>query len=82
MEVIGYKRSDFVGNDGVKITGFSIYLAYPLHGKDAEGHAVIKCYLSDSRLARCGYNSPPSLGENVEPTYNSRGKIIGIVSVD
>ena len=79
MEVIGYKRNDFTV-DGSQITGMDIYLAYPLHGKDAEGHAVRKCYLSDARLARCGYI--PCLGDNVEPTYSSRGKIIGLVSVD
>ncbi len=74
--LIGYKRSDFNSKDGTAITGYSLYIASPAYGKDADGQIVERQYMSDNRLNACGYK--PQVGDNVEITFNRFGKVAGI----
>ena len=82
MEVLGYKRNEFVARDtGVLISGYDVFLAYPINkdtNKDADGHAVIKQYLSDRILD--GHSL--MIGDNIELTYNRFGKVSGIRIID
>lgn len=79
FEVIGFKRNDFKSKDGTVITGYTIYIAYPVQGKDAEGLAVERQYISDKRLASCNYT--PAVGDKVQVGYNRFGKIVSIYKV-
>ena len=74
--LIGYRRNDFTSKDGTTITGYSLYIASPAYGKDADGQIVERQYMSDNRLNACGYK--PQVGDNVEITFNRFGKVAGI----
>lgn len=80
QKIIGYKRNDFAGKDGTPITGYSLYLATPAYGNDADGQIVERQYMSDNRLNACGYK--PQVGDNVEITFNRFGKVAGILKLD
>ena len=73
MKVIGYKRSNFVSKEGNQITGIKVYCTYPLTGDDADGVGCDSFYLSDAKLARCGYT--PLVGDEVNVSYNRFGKV-------
>ena len=64
MKILGYKRNDFEGSSGAKITGYNLYV------KDADGTACERVYLTDSKLN--GY--APHVGDTVNITYNRNGK--------
>ena len=71
MKILGYKRNDFEGSSGAKITGYNLYVtSYDLYGKDADGTACERVYLTDSKLN--GY--APHVGDTVNITYNRNGK--------
>lgn len=77
MKIIGYKRSNFRAEDGKEITGYNIYLGYPLSGDDADGMAALqKIYFSDRKLAESEYS--PCVGDNVEISYNRFKKPLSI----
>lgn len=78
MKVEGYKRSNFNSADGTLITGYNLYVSYPLSG-DGEGMACDRLYLTDDKLAKCGYT--PSVGDEVNVTYNKYGKPAAIIPV-
>jgi len=69
MKVIGYKRNDFTGNDGKEIHGMRIYLTTSqASGPDTDGEACESIYMTDDKLARCGYT--PKVGDEVNVSYN------------
>lgn len=80
-KVVGYIRSNFTAKDsGTHITGYNIYLAYPLTGDEAEGQGVERIYMTDSKLAMCGYT--PAVGDEVMIAYNRFGKASTITRIN
>ncbi len=74
MKVIGFRKSSFRGDDGHDVSGINIYLTYPLD--KGEGQGTDRVYLTDARLAECGYT--PKVGDEVKVEYNRWGKCSGI----
>lgn len=73
MKVIGFKRSNFKSKSSdTMVTGYNIYLTYPVSGEDAAGVACERVYMSDDKLAKCDY--VPQVGDEVNVTYNRFGK--------
>lgn len=75
MKVIGYQRKvyDFDKNgQHVHTEGLQLYLSYEL--RNGVGVGCESVYINDSKLA--GY--VPSIGDEVEVTYNRFGKVQGI----
>ncbi len=77
MKILGYKRSNFTSNQGTLVTGIKIYASYPLTGEDADGLGVDSLYMTDDKLAKCGY--VPHVGDEVQVTYNRYGKPAAII---
>lgn len=46
MTVMGYKRNDFTTKDGNHVTGYNLFLGYPISGADSDGMAVERLYFS------------------------------------
>lgn len=79
MKVIGYRRNDFEAQANERfaagtITGFDVYLGYPLEG--GEGMGTTRIYMSESRLKKCGYVL--AVGDDINLIYDRYGKISGI----
>lgn len=72
----GYRRSDFTTKDGKRITGYVIFLSYPLAEDDSAGTGCEQIYMTDQKLAMCGY--APHVGDTVEVSYNRFGKPVSI----
>ena len=72
MKVIGFKRADFMSKEGAPITGYNLYLSYPITGEDADGSACERYYMTDAKLARSGYK--PHVGDEVNVSFNRFGK--------
>lgn len=72
MTVMGYKRNDFTTKDGNHVTGYNLFLGYPISGADSDGMAVERLYFSDGKLAKCNY--VPHVGDEVTVSYNRFGK--------
>ena len=79
MKLIGFKRNDFNTKEGVPITGYNLYLTYPVTGPEAEGMVAERIYVSDGKLAKCGYK--PRVGDEVAVVYNRYGKPEAITKV-
>ena len=81
MNVIGFKRNDFTGKDGKEIYGMRLYLTAPLsgNGKDADGQSCDSIYMTDEKLARCGYT--PKVGDEVTLMYTRSGKVSAIFPI-
>lgn len=79
MKIIGIKRSNFTTREGNEIHGINLYLTYPLSGEQAQGQCAERLYMTDEKLARCGY--VPKLGDEVRISYNRFGKPDAIFSV-
>lgn len=77
MKVIGFRRSSFKGDDGQQVSGVNVYLSYPLD--KGEGQGSERVYLTDAKLAECGYT--PKVGDEVKLEYNRYGKCSGIFPV-
>ncbi len=67
MKVIGFKRADFMSKEGAPISGYNLYLSYPITGEDADGSACERYYMTDAKLARSGYK--PHVGDEVNVSY-------------
>lgn len=79
MKVIGIRKVDFNAQDtGNRITGYSLYCAYDIT-KNGSGVGVDKIFLSDKKLADCGYF--PEIGDEINVTYNRYGKVDSIFPV-
>lgn len=72
MKVTGFKRADFTSKEGAPITGYNLYLSYPISGEDADGSAFERYYMTDAKLAKCGYT--PRVGDEVNVSFNRYGK--------
>ena len=57
MKLIGFKRNDFSTKEGTTITGYSLYLAYPATGPEAQGVVAEHIYMTDAKLAKCGLDA-------------------------
>ena len=77
MKVVGFRKSSFKGDDGQQVSGVNIYLTYPLD--KGEGQGTDRVYLTDAKLAECGYT--PKVGDDVRVEYNRWGKCSGIFAV-
>lgn len=77
MKVIGYKRNNFQTKEGNTVTGLNLYLAAPVSGPDAEGLTAERIYMSDAKLAKCGYK--PRVNDEVTVLYNRFGKPESII---
>lgn len=53
-------------------------LSYPITG-DGAGQACDRIYITDAKLAKCGYT--PHVGDEVNVTYNKFGKVAAILPV-
>ena len=53
MKIIGVAGSSFKGDDGKQVTGYNVYLSWPLSGGDGEG--ATRVYVTDKRLATWTY---------------------------
>lgn len=75
MKLIGFKRNDFSTKEGTTITGYSLYLAYPATGPEAQGVVAEHICMTDAKLAKCGLDAG-KLKVNAEVTvqYNRFGK--------
>ena len=77
MKLIGYMRNNFTPEDGKTVTGFNLYLSYPLTGEEAGGFAVDRIYMTDAKLAQSNYK--PKVGDEVIINYNRYGKVASII---
>ena len=72
MKIIGIKSSSFVSErDGATINGVNLYVTYPMAGEGAQGMACERLYLTDNRLAQCGYT--PRGGDKLPPPSTPPG---------
>ena len=78
MKLIGFRKSYFLSKEGTSITGYTVYLSYPITG-DGAGQACDRIYITDAKLAKCGYT--PHVGDEVNVTYNKFGKVAAILPV-
>ena len=60
------------------VTSERISLSYPITG-DGAGQACDRIYITDAKLAKCGYT--PHVGDEVNVTYNKFGKVAAILPV-
>ena len=65
--IIGVRSSSFKGNDGVEITGKTIYFTEPL--EKGEGLAADRVFLTTDKLLKCQYD--PKVRDDVRIEYNS-----------
>ena len=77
MKVIGFQRRSFKGDDGQQVSGVNVYLSYPLD--KGEGQGAERVYLTDAKLAECGYTL--KVGDEVNVWYNRYGKCTAIFPV-
>lgn len=78
MKIIGKRTVSFDAQDGKHISGVSLFCSYPIT-KNGEGVGVEKIFLSDSKLAYCGYF--PELGDEINVQYNRYGKVESVSQV-
>lgn len=74
MKVVGFRKRSFMGDDGQQVSGVNIYLTCALD--KGEGQGTDRVYLTDAKLAECGYT--PKVGDDVRVEYNRWGKCSGI----
>lgn len=72
MRVIGLRKVDFKATDGSLIQGLSIYVTFPIE-KDGTGDAADKLFLSSSKVEMM--DQLPSVGDQIDVTYNRWGKV-------
>ena len=76
--IIGLRSSSFKGEDGVQITGMTIYLTEPR--VKGEGHSAERVFFTMDKLLKCQYD--PKLGDEVHIEYNRFGKPSAIYPED
>lgn len=70
MKVIGYRESIFTTPDNKTISGYNIFVSYPL--QKGEGEGADRLFLTVDKLLACGYD--PNIGDEVKIEYNRFGK--------
>lgn len=74
MKVIGFRKSEFKGDDGNMVKGMNIFVTFP--SEKGEGEECERIYLTEKRLAEIGYK--PTVGDEIKPEYNRYGKVSGL----
>lgn len=74
MKVIGFRKSEFKGDDGNMVKGMNIFVTFP--SEKGEGEECERTYLTEKRLAEIGYK--PTVGDEIKPEYNRYGKVSGL----
>ncbi len=80
MTVIGFRKSNFKGNDGKDVSGMNIYVTYPIAEEKGSGVACDRLFMTMDKLLTVGYN--PAVGDEVRVEYNRYGKPAGIFLCD
>ena len=81
MTIIGYERSTFIAKGSTtEITGYTVYLSRPIVSKDGQGVAVDRIYITDAKLAACGFKLDGSVGKEVEVLYSRYGKVMSLAA--
>lgn len=82
MKIIGYRKNDFKTNEGVEVTGYSVYIATEVDPRRGAGVFVERQYLSDAKLAKEGIDLAELMDREVKVYYNRYGRVDSIVPVD
>lgn len=82
MKIIGYRKNDFKTNEGVEVTGYSVYIATEVDPRRGAGVSVERQYLSDAKLAKEGIDLAELMDREVKVYYNRYGRVDSIVPVD
>lgn len=77
MKVIGYRKSEFTTPDNKNISGYNIFLSYPLDKGVGEGSE--RMFMTVDKLLACGYT--PEIGDEIRVEYNRYGKPSAIYRV-
>lgn len=75
MVLVGFRNAKFTGKDGNEVKGINLYLTYPIE-KEGKGTACVNQFVTESKLSNTGYI--PTVGDNIEFTYNRFGSVAGI----
>ena len=51
MKLNGFTGTDFTTREGVTITGYNLYLTYPVTGPEAQGMVAEHIYMTAAKLA-------------------------------
>ena len=76
--IIGIRPSSFKGDNGEKVSGMNIYYTYPLD--KGTGLGAERVFMTDAKLAGCGYQPLP--GDEVQVEYNRFGRVAKIYPID
>lgn len=82
MKIIGYRRADFSGSDGKKVTGNNVYVATDIDSRYGAGMSVERLYLSDGKCERENIDLAALIDREIKVYYNRFGKIDSIVLAD
>ncbi len=82
MKIIGFRKNDFKTNEGVEVTGYSVYIATEIDPRRGAGVSVERQYLSDAKLAKEGIDLAALMEREVKIYYNRYGRVDSIVTVD
>ena len=82
MKIIGFRKNDFKTNEGVEVTGYSVYIATEIDPRRGAGVSVERQYLSDAKLAKEGIDLAALMERKVKIYYNRYGRVDSIVTVD
>ncbi len=74
MKIIGIRSTQFKGNNGDKVSGKNIYLAFPL--EKGEGLGTERIFITDAKLNKWTYQ--PKVGDEVNISYNRYGRCDGM----
>lgn len=76
--IIGIRPSSFKGDNGETVSGVNIYYTYPLD--NGTGLGAERVFMTDAKLAGCGYQPLP--GDEVQVEYNRFGRVAKIYPID
>lgn len=82
MKIIGFRKNDFKTNEGVEVTGYSVYIATEIDPRRGAGVSVERQYLSDAKLVKEGIDLAELMDHEVKVYYNRYGRVDSIVTVD
>ncbi|MFR7451155.1 MAG: hypothetical protein ACLUUL_03505 [Gemmiger sp.] len=82
MKIIGYRKNDFKTNEGVEVTGYTVFIATEIDPRRGAGVSVERQYLSDKKLAKEDIDLAELMDREVKVYYNRFGRVDSIVPVD
>lgn len=82
QKVIGYRRSDFPGNNGKMVEGYWVYLSCEISPNQGAGFEADRIYLTTARINSMGLSIESLLNRNVYVYYTKSGKLCGISLAD